>query len=351
MRLTPLDIRKQEFSRGFRGFDGDEVNAFLQMVANQWEELQDENRRHEERIRELENKLVHYEKVEEALQEALQTARETSRKALENAEEKAEMILSQAEARAMEIKREAEQERHELKRETVKLSGRRSEIVSRLRAFLMSEMELLARYEGDDPVGFIKLLPAEEKRVRQLSDRIEDAERRSAGGTASDEGGNEEEPWQEPVDRDDALGTGLDERMFSEEGTSHAARTSRSSVPDEEDTEHHRSAGPAPASPSEAASDAARPDSRSEPHREPETASEGETARTTEPSRTEPGRGAQGWTTRTVVPRPSDRQRPADGSAEAEPETDDADDDGGEAQSRRSSEEIEKIRRILSDLD
>ncbi|MEX0748044.1 MAG: DivIVA domain-containing protein, partial [Rhodothermales bacterium] len=179
MRLTPLDIRKQEFTRAFRGSDAEEVQAFLSMLSNQWEEVIDDARRKDEKIREMESKLVHYEKVEEALQEALTTARETSRKALENAETKAQLIVERAEHRAEDIKREAEHERHQIKRETAKLSGRRSEIVTRLRAFLMSEMELLARFEGDDPVGFIKLLPAEEYRLHQLTtdlERIEEKE-------------------------------------------------------------------------------------------------------------------------------------------------------------------------------
>ncbi len=162
MRLTPLDIRKQEFNKSFRGFDTEEVFAFLQMVSNQWQELLDDNRRLEERLKEYELKLKHYSKVEEALEQALQTARESSRQAIENAERKAKALLEEAEQRANELRREAEDDRHQIKREVSKIGGRRTEIVARLRAFLMSEMELLAHYEGDDPVGFIKLLPGEQ---------------------------------------------------------------------------------------------------------------------------------------------------------------------------------------------
>src|SRR5690606_33430769 len=127
--------------------------------SSQWEDLLDEQRHLAERLRDMETKLQHYEKVEEALQEALQTARETSRKALANAEEKARLIIKDAEAQAQSIRQDAERERHQLKRETAGLTDRRTESVTRLRAFLMSEMELLARFDGDEPVGFIKLLP------------------------------------------------------------------------------------------------------------------------------------------------------------------------------------------------
>lgn len=165
MRLTPLDIRKQDFKRTFRGFEPEEVEAFLQMLSNQWQEILDEERKLQDKIRELEGKLKHYITVEEALQQALKTTRDSAKQTLENAKEKAALIIEEAENRAVEIKRHAEEERHQLKRDTAKVSGRRNEIVARLRAFLMSEMELLARYEGDDPVGFIRLMPADERRL------------------------------------------------------------------------------------------------------------------------------------------------------------------------------------------
>jgi len=85
MRLSPLDIKKQEFTRTLRGYDQDEVQAFLDMLAGQWEALLAEQRRTEEKVRELKAKMEHYEKVEEALQETLLTARESSQQALENA--------------------------------------------------------------------------------------------------------------------------------------------------------------------------------------------------------------------------------------------------------------------------
>jgi DivIVA domain-containing protein len=185
MKLTALDLRKQEFNRTFRGFDTEEVEAFLQMVSTQWQEAMDELRRLEEKVREQEFKLEHYQKVEEALEEALKTARETSRRTLENAEQRARQLVEEAEQKVGLIMGEAEQqarktledarqrsaealkqgeaERHQLQRDVQRITSRRNEIVARLRAFLMSEMELLAHFEGDEPIGFIKLLPAQQE--------------------------------------------------------------------------------------------------------------------------------------------------------------------------------------------
>ncbi|MEX2401256.1 MAG: DivIVA domain-containing protein [Rhodothermales bacterium] len=365
MRLTPLDIRKQEFLRGFRGFDAEEVNAFLQMVANQWEELQDENRRREERIRELENKLTHYERVEEALQEALQTARESSRKTLENAEEKASMIIEKAESRAEDITREAEKNRHELKRETVKLSGRRSEIVTRLRAFLMSEMELLARYEGDDPVGFIKLLPAEERKLRRLSERLEEEDEARPDDARPDDVRDEDRDavhgWDtgsatEAEPRDESL---LDEDVAGPEHDLEAdnGRGSGANSDDEMSLEQEGGVPPIESSSAGDSDWSSRSVHGEEPADSDQTAGQRLSSERTDQRRDtlpsdsdtspdERGDAGRGWTAETVVSRASGDAPSAD---EPSPPRDDADEESDS--SRASSEEIEKIRRILSDLD
>ena len=38
MRITPIDIRKQEFRRAMRGYDIDEVDTFMAMVSEEMEE-------------------------------------------------------------------------------------------------------------------------------------------------------------------------------------------------------------------------------------------------------------------------------------------------------------------------
>ncbi len=48
MKITALDIRKQEFARSFRGYDADEVDSFLQVIAAGWQEVVDDLRRSQE---------------------------------------------------------------------------------------------------------------------------------------------------------------------------------------------------------------------------------------------------------------------------------------------------------------
>ncbi len=150
MRVSPLDIRKQEFNRRtFGGYEPEEVNSFLQMLSSEWEEMRDDHRRLEEQVRSLEEKIRHYERVEEALQEALQTARDSSRKTVENAEDQARAIVATAKAEASRIKQDAVSERNSLTSDVERLHHQRREIVARLRGFLSSELEMLEQFAAN----------------------------------------------------------------------------------------------------------------------------------------------------------------------------------------------------------
>ncbi|MDA1027867.1 MAG: DivIVA domain-containing protein [Bacteroidetes bacterium] len=150
MKITSLDIRKQEFNRSFRGYDMDEVDSFLQVLATQWQELVDDLRRSGEKVSEQQLKLDHYMKVEEALEQALQTARSSARITIENAEMKARNTLEDAENRVVDLQKNADSERLQMKRDTAKYAVRQQEIVAKLRAFLTSEMEILSHFDSEN---------------------------------------------------------------------------------------------------------------------------------------------------------------------------------------------------------
>lgn len=153
MKLTPLDIKKQDFKRTMRGVDPEEVHAFLQMVADQWQDVSEENDRLERRIIELESKLTHYNQVEEAMQEALKTARHSSKQSLEAAKTKAKAIVEEAVAAATRIQKQAEDEKYRLRREIERIRSRRAEVIARLRALLNSELAILDDHEKQHPVA------------------------------------------------------------------------------------------------------------------------------------------------------------------------------------------------------
>jgi len=148
MKITALDIRKQEFARTFRGYDPEEVDSFLHVISMGWQEMVDELRRCEEKISEQQMRLNHFTKVEEALGDALQTARTSARETVENAERKAAAILEGVEDKVIRLQKEADEHRLDMKRETARYAVRQQEIVAKLRSFLVSEMEMLHHFES-----------------------------------------------------------------------------------------------------------------------------------------------------------------------------------------------------------
>ncbi|MDT0632481.1 DivIVA domain-containing protein [Rubrivirga sp. S365] len=157
MTLTPLDIRRQQFTKAFRGYEPAEVDAFLKQVSEHHEGLLDQIRQSRERTDQMETKLTHYERVELALQEALESAKESARRAEAAAKERASLIVEQAELRARAIVQDAERERHELRQDLVQLSSRQTEVAARLRGFLLSELDVLAQFQGEAPAGYPQL--------------------------------------------------------------------------------------------------------------------------------------------------------------------------------------------------
>lgn len=188
MKLSALEIKSQEFKRTLRGLDEAEVQSFLDMVASQWQEVQEDLRRNEERVRELENKIVHYQKIEEALQEALTSAKASSKATVAEAERKAELVVREAEIRARALSREAEGQVRQMHDTATAIGRRRKQMVARLRAFLNAELELLTEYAEDQNRDQIPPLP--EHLQMSADDPVQNAyeaamHRRPNGGAAA----------------------------------------------------------------------------------------------------------------------------------------------------------------------
>ncbi|HEX03793.1 MAG TPA: DivIVA domain-containing protein, partial [Bacteroidetes bacterium] len=69
MRLTPLDVRKQEFGRQMRGYDQDEVRGFLDAVADEYEAATRENKELQGLLSEMKQKLQEFQQMESNLKD------------------------------------------------------------------------------------------------------------------------------------------------------------------------------------------------------------------------------------------------------------------------------------------
>jgi cell division initiation protein len=158
MRITPLDVQQKRFSRALRGYDREEVEAFLSLVAAELEELVRASTSLREEAQRKDEVIADHRSRERALQETLVTAQKASEEIREAARKEAEIALSEAELQAERIVQGAHQrflrivdDIHEMKRQRVQFEAM-------LRSVVESHQKLLEAFRdvgGEDPVEFL----------------------------------------------------------------------------------------------------------------------------------------------------------------------------------------------------
>ena len=106
MKITGVDIRKQEFPRKFRGYDTLDVNAFLQFVADAVDRQHAKNEELEERCAELSRRVEETERREKLLEESLQAVNDMR----EEVKDRAENLLESARAESEKMRNQAEED-------------------------------------------------------------------------------------------------------------------------------------------------------------------------------------------------------------------------------------------------
>ena len=148
MRITPLDIRKQPFRKTVMGFDRDEVNSFLEMVANEFEQIIKQNDELATNVKLLQERIDAYEKIEKTLNETLITAQRATDEAKLNAQKEAELIIKDAQIRANKYEDRSRQKVNELESELTSLRTQRDSFLVRFKSMLRDQLALLDVISG-----------------------------------------------------------------------------------------------------------------------------------------------------------------------------------------------------------
>ena len=109
-RLTPLDVRTQEFMRTVRGYDRAQVDHFKLQVAEELEKLVRDRMQAEERLKSAQEQLRGFRERERAMNEALVAAQQLRADSREQAEREAELVVKEARAEAQRILQQAQQD-------------------------------------------------------------------------------------------------------------------------------------------------------------------------------------------------------------------------------------------------
>lgn len=107
MKVTPLEIRQKTFERTLRGYDKDEVNAFLLSLSQEWERMNDEVKESRMKLDAAEREVAKLREVETSLYKTLKTAEDTGANVVDQARKAAELHLREAQISADALLNEA----------------------------------------------------------------------------------------------------------------------------------------------------------------------------------------------------------------------------------------------------
>jgi cell division initiation protein len=143
MRITPLDIQQKQFPMKIRGFDVEEVYAFLEIIREEMEDLLRENASLKENVQRLESQLKEHRDMETTLRETLMTAQQMVDDYKTNARKEAELVVKEAELKSDTILKEAQEKVIKIHEDIVDLKGIRRHFKEEIKRLVESHLKML----------------------------------------------------------------------------------------------------------------------------------------------------------------------------------------------------------------
>jgi len=172
MRITPMDIEQQEFSRSFRGYNEEEVDDFLDKIVKDYEELINENVRLNEEIERMQEKLKEFSEIEETLRSALLNAQKSAEEMKDRVESEAKIIIEKAEMDAKTLKQQVLQREDLVKNEIDNLRRYKFTFKEKFKSMLNLYLKMIENEdfekEGNYEIKEEKI--SKEKIVKEISE-------------------------------------------------------------------------------------------------------------------------------------------------------------------------------------
>ncbi len=143
MELSPLEVTQREFGRKFRGLDPEEVQTFLEQVAEAMTRLLHESNDRAAQIQRLEAEVRVHQEREDSLRNTLITAQKMTEEIKGTAKREADLVLKEAELKAERLLEQAHRKLAQVQAEIAELQRQRELFASKLRGLLKTHLELL----------------------------------------------------------------------------------------------------------------------------------------------------------------------------------------------------------------
>ena len=138
--ISSKDIKKTDFKKTFRGYDPNEVDAFLETVSLRYERLLEENVNLKEKQNSLSSDIEVYKENESTLQKAIVKAQDLAEEILGNAKKRGENIVRESELNAQKILQDTEKDIMSRKHELEELKLRNDKLVEDVKLFFMEKL-------------------------------------------------------------------------------------------------------------------------------------------------------------------------------------------------------------------
>ena len=166
MSLTPLEVKKQEFEKVFRGYDPVAVDAFLELVSEEMAALVMRINGLEERLIGVQSAVEDYRQMEQALKETMANAQRQAADARETAAREGEIVVREAQVEAERLVAEAERRRASLEERIQEMESSERDFLRRLKSFLDEHRRTLEAHPLLLDVGEEKKRAKQEARDR-----------------------------------------------------------------------------------------------------------------------------------------------------------------------------------------
>ena len=154
MALTPIDIHNKTFGNKWRGYDEDEVNEFLEQLMKDYENLLENNKELERKLKETEDQVSHYNAIEETLQKSILVAQEAAEDLRRNSTQESKLIIKEAEKNADRIVNEALSRSREISMEIDDLKKQSKVFRNRFRMLIEAQLDLVKMDEWDELLDY-----------------------------------------------------------------------------------------------------------------------------------------------------------------------------------------------------
>ncbi len=163
MNITPLDITQKQFRKVFRGLDAEEVQAFLDLVATEFEALVKETNSLREANQRQVEEIAEFRSRERALQETLVAAQKASEEIREASRKEAEITISDAELQAEKIVQAAHARFLRIVDDINELKRQRLQFETNVRTLVESHVKLLDAFREPSREEAVQYIPAKKR--------------------------------------------------------------------------------------------------------------------------------------------------------------------------------------------